>query len=465
MSLQLYNTLTRTKDTFRPIHDNKVGLYSCGPTVYNFAHIGNFRAYMAVDILKRYLRFKGYAVKHIMNITDVDDKTIKGSQEQKVSLKDFTELYSKAFFEDLEALNIAEADIFPKATEHIDEMVGIIKKLLNKGIAYRSDDGSVYFDISKSPDYGKLSHTKLNSLQAGARVKHDQYGKEQAQDFALWKAYSPEDGDVFWDTEIGKGRPGWHIECSAMSTKYLGQPFDIHAGGIDLVFPHHENEIAQSEASEGKEMAKYWFHNEHLHVDGKKMSKSLGNFFTLRDLLNKGYNAKAIRYLLLSAGYRTQLNFTQEAIFSSDSAVKRLNEFALKVNGIRNSGKSAKVTALVKNVAAEFEKNMDDDLNISSAIAAIFEFVKEINTLIMNHEIGMEDSVEIIEAMKKLNSVLGVIDFSVEQIPKDVMQLVNEREAARRNKDWKKSDSLREGLRLKGYEVKDSKEGTVVGRV
>src|SRR3989339_892084 len=272
-------------------------MYSCGPTVYDFAHIGNFRAYIVADILKRYLKFKGFKIKHVMNITDVDDKTIKGSIEQKISLNQYTEKYTKAFFEDLRTLNIEPADIFPRATEHIKEMVSMIQKLIMNGLAYKGEDNSWYYDISKFRDYGKLSKLKLGELKEGARVKQDSYEKEQAQDFALWKAYDKDDGDVFWETDLGKGRPGWHIECSAMNMKYLGEEFDIHTGGVDLIFPHHENEIAQSIGSTGKKFVHFWIHNEHLLVNGRKMSKSLGNFYTLRDLLSKNYNPRAIRYL------------------------------------------------------------------------------------------------------------------------------------------------------------------------
>ena len=282
-----------------------------------------------------------------MNITDVDDKTIKGANTEGTSLKEYTQRYEKSFFEDLESLNIDKADKFTRATDNIDEMVKIIKKLLDKKIAYKSEDGSIYYDISKFKDYGKLAHTKIKQLKEGARVKQDSYEKEEAKDFALWKSYDKEDGNIFWETSIGKGRPGWHIECSAMSMKYLGEHFDIHAGGIDLVFPHHENEIAQSEAFSGKKFVNYWFHNEHLLVDGKKMSKSLGNFFTLRDLLNKGFNPIAIRYLLLSANYRVQLNFTEEAVKSSENAIQRLNDFMIKLKEIKDNKDNKNIPKLI----------------------------------------------------------------------------------------------------------------------
>jgi len=464
MALKIYNTLTRKKEIFKPIKKGFVGVYTCGPTVYDFAHIGNFRAYICGDVLKRYLKYKGFKVKHVMNITDVDDKTIKGSREQGKSLKKYTEEYTKDFFEDLETLNIDKADVFPKATKHINEMVAIIKKLLDKKIAYKTKDG-IYFDISKFKDYGKLSHTKLKGLEAGKRIKADQYEKEEARDFALWKFWNKEDGDVFWETKIGKGRPAWHMECSAMSLKYLGQPFDIHGGGVDLIFPHHENEIAQSECSIGKKFVKYWFHNEHLLVDGKKMSKSLGNFFTLRDLLKKGYNPRAIRYLLLSTNYRQHLNFTEEGIKAADNAVQRLNDFIIKLKSIKNKKENKKIKKLIEKTRKDFEKEMDDDLNISNALAVIFDFVKKVNTLIMKNDIGKKDADGILELMKKFDTVLGVIDFEGEKVPEGIKKLVKEREKVRKEKDWEKADKLREEIKKKGYEVKDTKDGAVLGKV
>ena len=283
----LFNTLTRRKEPFTPLEIGKVKMYTCGPTVYDYAHIGNFRAFLFEDLLKRWLLLQGFKVTHVMNLTDVDDKTIRGSQKQGLPLRQFTDFYIKAFFEDIKTLNILAADVYPRATDRIPEMVALIKTLMDKGYAYRGEDGSIYYCISKFPDYGKLSKLKTAELKAGARVSQDEYAKEEAQDFALWKAWTPEDGDVFWETELGKGRPGWHIECSAMSMKYLGETFDIHCGGVDNIFPHHENEIAQSEAASGKKFVNYWLHNEHLQVEGKKMSKSLGNYYTLRDLLAK----------------------------------------------------------------------------------------------------------------------------------------------------------------------------------
>src|SRR4030042_1328594 len=318
--LNLFNTLSRRKESFVPVEECRVGLYTCGPTVYNYAHIGNFRAFLCEDLLKRWLEHCGFKVTHVMNITDVDDKTIKGSQKQGIPLQQYTAHYTEAFFDDIKALNIELADFYPRATEQIPEMTALIKKLLEKGYAYRGEDGSVYFAINKFPDYGKLSHINIRELKVGARVRQDEYAKEEAQDFALWKAWSVEDGDVFWETEIGKGRPGWHVECSAMSMRYLGETFDVHCGGVDNIFPHHENEIAQSESATGKPFANYWLHNEHLLVEGKRMAKRFGNYYTLRDLLGKGYAPDAIRFLLLSTHYRQQFNFTFEGLEAANSA-------------------------------------------------------------------------------------------------------------------------------------------------
>ena len=459
MPLKLYNTLTRKKEVFKPLKENIVKLYTCGPTVWDYAHIGNFRAYICSDILKRYLKYKGFKVKHVMNITDVDDKTIKGANKEEISLKEFTRKYQKAFFEDIETLNIDKADVFPRATEHVKEMISIIKKLLKNKTAYESEDGSVYYDISKFKGYGSLSHTKLKELEAGKRVKQDQYEKEQAQDFALWKAYDKEDGNVVWKTEIGNGRPGWHIECSAMSMKYLGEHFDIHAGGVDLIFPHHENEIAQSEASTNKKFVNYWFHNEHLLVDGHKMSKSLGNFYTLRDLLNKGYNPKAIRYLLLSANYRVQLNFTEEAVKAADNAVQRLNDFMIKLKEIKNKVDNKNINKIIQKTQDEFEEAMDDDLNISIALSHIFELVKEVNTLIMQNRVGKNNAKKIIKFMHDIDKVLGILEEKEGKLSAELKKLIEEREKARKENNYEKADKIRQQLKEKGIVLEDTKDG------
>ena len=459
MPLKLYNTLTRKTENFKPIKGKIVKMYTCGPTVWDFAHIGNFRAYVCSDILKRYLKYSGYKVKHVMNITDVEDKIIKNSRKEGVSLKDYTQRFEKAFFEDLGSLNIDKADIFPRATEHIKEMVGLIKKLLKNKIAYKSEDGSIYYDISKFKNYGKLSHTEVKSLKEGARVKQDYYDKDQANDFALWKSYDKEDGNVFWKTEIGQGRPGWHIECSAMSMKYLGEHFDIHAGGVDLIFPHHENEIAQSEASTKKKFVNYWFHNEHLLVNGQKMSKSLGNFYTLRDLLNKGHNPKAIRYLLLSAHYRVQLNFTEDAVKAAENAVQRLNDFMIKLKDIKNTIDNKSVPRLIQQTKKLFKKEMDDDLNISLALSHIFEFVKEINTLMMKNNIGRKNAQETIKLMNVFDKILGVLEEKEEKLSPEFKKLIDEREKARKEKDFARADKIRAELNQKGIILEDTKDG------
>jgi len=381
--LKIYNTLGRKKEVFKPIKEGQVSLYSCGPTVYNFAHIGNFRNYVFVDILKRYLEYKGFKVKHVMNLTDIDDKTILDSGKEGLSLKNFTEKYARAFFDDIKALNIEKADIYPKATEHVKNMINFVGVLIKKGFAYEKS-GSVYYDISKFKDYGKLSMIDLSGMKAGARVDVDEYEKDHPGDFNLLKKSREEEvkRGICYDSKFGKVRPGWHLECSVMSMKYLGDTFDIHTGGIDLVFPHHENEIAQSEAYSGKRFVNYWCHNEHLVVDGKKMSKSLGNFYTLRDLLKKGYNPTSLRYLLMSTHYRQKLNFTLESLDAAWSAVEKLNNFIFVLRGMNCSEDVGNIDELIKEARAAFELRMDDDLNISGALGIIFDFMTDINILI-----------------------------------------------------------------------------------
>lgn len=468
MALQFYNTLTRKKEPFEPINAGKVLMYNCGPTVYDFAHIGNFRAFTCGDILRRYLLYKGLDVKQVMNLTDVDDKTIKRSQEQKIPLRAFTGKYIKEFFKDLETLNISKAEEFPRATDYIPEMVKMIKTLMDKEIAYKTEDG-IYFDISKFKDYGKLSKVDLENMQRGNRCASDSYDKETINDFALWKFWDEKDGDVLWETEIGKGRPGWHIECSVMSTQLLGDSFDIHTGGVDLIFPHHENEIAQAEASTGKKFVKYWIHNEYILVEGKKMSKSLGNFFTLRDLLAKGYDPKAIRYLLLSAHYRTQLNFSFEALEASDKAVARLLEFMDNLSRIKGGSETEveneAINGYIEEALAGFEKEMDDDLNIAGAIAVIFEFVKKVNTLIAKDEISEGSAAAIMDCMKKFDTVLGVLEEEKVEIPDEVKELAEERERARKEKKWDLADEIRDKIKEKGFIVADTKEGYAIKKL
>ena len=462
--LCLFNTLTRRKEKFTPLEEGKVGMYTCGPTVYDFAHIGNFRAFLFEDLLKRWLEYRGYKVTHVMNLTDVDDKTIRGSQKQGVPLGEFTKLYAEAFFEDIKALNVKPATVYPRATEHIPEMVNLVKTLMAKGYAYTAQDGSIYFAISKFPAYGQLSHINVQELKAGARVKTDEYAKEEAQDFALWKAWTPEDGDVYWKTDLGKGRPGWHIECSAMSMRYLGETFDIHCGGIDNMFPHHENEIAQSEAATGKKFVRYWLHNEHLQVEGKKMAKKLGNYYTLRDLLQKGYDPIAIRYLLLSTHYRQQFNFTFEGLEAAKGAVERLRNFVRRLQDADGEG-GGQVAELLRGVQTGFGGAMDDDLNISVALGALFDFVREVNNLLDSGEVRRSEAEATGRFMADLDQVLGVIGkVEAEALPEGAEKLIAEREEARKAKDWATADALRIKLKEMGVVVEDTAHG-VRGRL
>lgn len=456
--LKLYNTMARRKEGFSPSKGKEVRMYSCGPTVYDYAHIGNFRAYMFSDLLRRYLEYKGMKVNLVMNLTDVDDKTIKGSRKKGVSLAKYTQGYKKAFFDDIKKLNIKKASSYPCATDHIREMVGIISSLMKKGYAYRSDDGSVYFDIKKFKDYGKLAKLDRKGLKAGARVSQDEYEKEQAHDFALWKAWSEEDGDVFWKTELGKGRPGWHIECSAMSSKYLGNTFDIHTGGVDLIFPHHENEIAQYEAATGKQFARFWLHNEHLLVDNRKMSKSLGNFYTLRDLFEKGHSPKAVRYILLATHYRQKLNFTLKGIEAAEASVNRLLDFMDMLESPKGE-EFAGIRKVADRARKGFDSAMDDDLNIAEALAAVFNLVREVNTLAENGKLGKKGASEIKKLMLDFDKVLGVLGREKKDIGKEVEKLIQEREEARKAKDWVKSDKIRDRLKDMGVILEDSPAG------
>ena len=460
MVVTLFNALSRKKEPFEPLKDNNASMYTCGPTVYDYPHIGNYRAYVASDILKRYLRYRGYKVKHVMNLTDVDDKTIRGSQKKNLKLKAYTKTYEDAFFEDLNALNILPADKFPRATEHIDEMVEIISSLLEKKLAYKTEDGSIYFDVRKFPDYGKLANIELENLKTGAsgRVSSDEYTKENVQDFALWKAYDQDDGDVFWETKIGKGRPGWHVECSAMSMKYLGETFDIHSGGIDLVFPHHQNEIAQSEGATGKKFAKYWIHNEWLLVDGAKMSKSLGNFYTLRDVLEKGYDKRAVRYLLLSTHYRQQLNFTFKGLQAAASSVERLQEAVRKLKRAKNGKHDEAMSALVAKTKEKFNNAMDDDINVSEGLAVIFDFVRDVNKA-METGISKENAEESLELFRDFNETIGVIDFTDQKADPEITRLIEKREQFRKEKKFDEADKIRAELKDKGVVLDDTSSG------
>ena len=460
-NIRLFNTLTRQKETFKPIDEGKVRMYTCGPTVYDYAHIGNFRAFVFEDLLKRWLKYRGLEVTHVMNLTDVDDKTIRGSQKQQTPLKQFTDFYAKAFFEDVAVLNIELADYYPRATEHIADMVALIKRLMAKGYAYRGEDDSIYYAISKFKDYGKLSKIKVAELKAGARVKVDEYAKEEAQDFALWKAWTREDGDVFWETELGKGRPGWHIECSAMSMRYLGETFDVHCGGVDNMFPHHENEIAQSEAATGKRFVNYWLHNEHLLVEGKRMAKRFGNFYTLRDLLGRGFDAVAIRYLLLSTHYRQQFNFTFEGLDAAKGAVERLRNFMRRLQDADGKNSGEKIAELMRKVQAGFGEAMDDDLNISVALASLFEFVRDMNNLLDANAVSRDEAKQVYALTAGFDKVLGVIGRVEAEavLPKEAEELIRKREEARKVEDWKTADAIRQQLKVMGIVLEDTAQG------
>jgi len=460
-NIHLYNTLTRRKGKFKPLQKGTVRMYTCGPTVWDFAHIGNFRTFVFEDLLRRWLEHRGFNVIQVMNITDVDDRTIAASKRQGIPLSEHTKQYIEAFFEDTRALNLEKAEHYPRATEHIPEMVALIKTLKKKGYAYTGEDGSIYYDISKFKKYGKLSKFKVKQLQAGARVKVDEYDKAEARDFALWKAWTDDDGAVFWETEIGKGRPGWHIECSAMSMKYLGETLDIHTGGVDNMFPHHENEIAQSEAATGKKFANHWLHCEHLLVEGKRMGKRFGNYYTLRDLVKMGHDTSTVRYLLLSTHYRQQFNFTFEGLNGAKNAIDRLRNFVrrlLYADGRSSYGEAGK---LKDRVQKDFCKAMDDDLNIGLAMASLFEFVREANNLIDANNLSKEEARDMYDLMAGIDRVLGVIGEvkAEEELPKDAKKLILKREEARKAKDWKTADQLRVQLKKMGVVIEDTDQG------
>jgi len=460
MALKFKNTFSRTKEEFQPIDKDKVRMYTCGPTVYNYAHIGNFRAYTFEDLLRRYLKYKGYDVFQVMNLTDIDDKTIRDSQAQGISLKEFTTRYIKSFFEDLDTLGIERAEEYPAATDHINEMVDIIKKLVEKGKAYEID-GSYYFKISSFPDYGKLAHLDMDGLKAGARVASDEYEKDSVSDFALWKAWDEADGDVYWETEIGKGRPGWHIECSAMSMKYLGETFDIHTGGVDNMFPHHENEIAQSEGATGKQFVKYWMHCEYLIVDGHKMSKSAGNFYRLKDLEEKGYPGVAVRYLLLATHYRQQLNFTMNGLDAARNALERYNDFIVNLadySGGEDSGGEAE--KYIKKVISGFEESLDDDLNISGAMGSVFDYIRDINRLKAENRLSVSERDKALETIKKIDTVLNfTYQNKEESLDAEIEDLIQKRTEARKNKDFALSDKIRDDLIARGIILEDTPQG------
>jgi cysteinyl-tRNA synthetase len=460
-NIRLYNTLTRRKEKFEPIEKGTVRMYTCGPTVWDFAHIGNFRSFVFEDLLRRWLKYRGFKVVQVMNITDVDDRTIAASRKQGIPLDEHTGRYIKAFFEDIAALNLERAEHYPRATGNIPEMVTLIKKLIEKGYAYKGEDGSIYYDISKFKNYGELSKFKVEQLQAGARVKVDEYDKAEARDFALWKAWTEDEGNVFWETEIGKGRPGWHIECSAMSMKYLGETLDIHTGGVDNMFPHHENEIAQSEAVTGRKFVNCWVHCEHLLVEGKRMGKRFGNYYTLRDLTKLGHDPLVVRYLLLSTHYRQQFNFTFEGLNAAKNAIDRLRNFTRRLSYTDGSSSKGKAKHLAEHFKSEFTEAMDDDLNVGSALAALFEFVREVNNLIDVNSLSKEEARGIYDLIVGFDKVIGVIGEvkEKEKLPKEAEELILQREEARKAKDWKKADEIRKQLKNMGIIIEDTAQG------
>jgi cysteinyl-tRNA synthetase len=465
MPIRLYNTLTRRPEEFQTLEPGKVRMYTCGPTVYNFAHIGNLRAFASQDVLKRHLKWRGYEVTHVMNLTDVEDKIIKTCRTTGESLKSLTGRFAQAFLEDLATLHIQRPDIMPRATEHIDEMVAFIQDLMAKGHAYKADDGSVYFKLSSFPNYGKLSHFDMEQLQTGAsgRVEVDEYSQEDARDFALWKAWDEEDGDIYWDTPLGKGRPGWHIECSAMSMKYLGETFDLHLGGVDLIFPHHENEIAQSESNTGKTFVNHWVHSAHLLVDGRKMSKSLGNIYTLREVLEKGYDPLAVRWVLIATHYRQPNNFTFEAVDAASQSLGRIRDFRLRLREV--SGPGADLETESAECRRLFGEAMDDDLNISGALGVVFNFIRETNRLIDERTLGEEGARRAEALLDDLDAVTGLFAPSLEEAaPQEIQDLVLERQQARRSKDFKRADEIRDRLTAEGWVLEDTPDGPRVKR-
>ncbi len=458
--MKIYNTFSREKEELIPIVEGSIGLYTCGPTVYNYAHLGNFRAYMFEDILKKTLKYLGFKVNHVMNLTDVEDKIINKCIEEGTTPQEYTEKYIKGFFEDLDCLNIEKADCYPRATEHIPEMVELIKILQKKGYTYERE-GNIFFKLSEFANYGKLSGVDLTQMVRSERVVDDDYEKEDVRDFALWKA--AKENEYFWDTELGKGRPGWHIECSAMSAKYLGTSFDIHCGGVDNIFPHHENEIAQSEAAYEKQFVKYWMHNEHLIVDGEKMSKSKGNFYTVRELIAKGIEPMALRYLLLSVHYRKQLNFTFEAVDKASKTLTRLKDFYKRMkDALCQDGNNESLSEVLKKGKTDFINALSDDLNTSEALGALFTVVKEFNIAENSGNLKKDNATEMVEFIDDIDSILGVMksDESDELGDKEIDLLIQERIDARKNKNYQRSDEIRDILKEKGIILEDTASGT-----
>ena len=458
-------------------------MYACGPTVYDYGHIGNFRTFLVVDLLRRFLRQSGRQLKHVMNITDVDDKIIRNAAQQHKSVNEYTRKYEEAFLEDMQTLNLEHPEALVRATEHIEEMARFIQQLVEKGFAYRTDDGSYYFRIARFPEYGKLSKKDFAGIEAGARVDLDEYEKDSPRDFALWKA--PKPNEAFWESPIGRGRPGWHIECSVMSMKYLGESFDLHAGGEDLIFPHHENEIAQSEALTGQQFVRHWLHVRFLLVEGKKMSKSEGNFFTLRDLVVKGHKPSAIRFLLASVPYRKQLNFTFDGLRQAAHSVQRLRDFKtrLEMSSVP-AGKNQQIQDLAEKTQRDIRSALDDDLNTAQALAAMFDMVREANTVADRGELRQDDKAPLLQALQQFDEIFAVIqdddsakmarvlewakahglatgaDTATAMSDEEVERLIAERNAAKKARDFARSDAIRKQLADGGIAVEDTKDGT-----
>jgi len=471
--MRFFNTYSRKLEEFEPLdpaarlHQDLYLWADC----YSRAHIGNFRAYIFEDLLQRHLELRGYKVHRVMNITDVDDKTIRGAREATVPLAKFTEQFKQVFFEDAKTLRIKRADEFPCATDqrYVDRMIEMIRVLIARGLGYQADDKSVYFRINKFPNYGKLAHFDLTQLQSTGRVKHDEYDKEHIGDFALWKAWDKEDGDVKWDSPWGPGRPGWHIECSAMATALLGDQIDIHCGGVDNIFPHHEAEIAQSEGVTGEKFVRYWLHCAHLLVDGQKMAKSLGNFYTVPDVLAKGYTGRELRYALLRVHYRVPLNFTWEGMNEARESLGRIDEWLARLREIAKRENVQRSTPMNREQAfnvqrptekPDFENALDDDLNISAALGFLFESIRDTNRAMDENQLETSLAVAWLDWWKRINTVLDLEAEGEIVIPQEVTQLANERENARRERNWKRSDELRERISALGWEVRDTKDGS-----
>ena len=459
--LRLTNTLGGKLEAFEPLDDLHVRMYTCGLTVYNRGHIGNFRTFVSQDVLRRYLKYKGYRVTQVTNFTDVDDKTIDGARAAGMDLREYTQEFIDYFFEDCATLNIERAEHYPRATdpEYIDAMVELVQKLEERGHTYRSD-GSIYFKVDSFPEYGKLSRIDVTGMKAGARVDSDEYTKENVRDFVLWKG--PKDDEPSWDTAIGPGRPGWHLECSAMGMKLLGETFDLHSGGVDLIFPHHENEIAQSEGATGKPFVRHWMHTEFLLVEGEKMSKSKGNQFTVKELVDEGYSPMAIRYLLLSVYYRQQLNFTREGLRQAETAIRRVDDLLDRLSEVSREGEASEASRdAASRALSRFEEAMDADLNTSAALAALFDLMKEGNTALSSSTMTKGDARAFTEAIERMNQVFAVFGKGEKlSLDREVEKLIDERIQARARRDFQRADAIRKELEDRGIVLEDSPTGT-----